>query len=113
MQKGTSGDRWISVSERILNEQPERLQGLLLDISIRYPEQSFFAADLARLRMAGEEMEERLQQLWRARSADTLDSIARCRQEEPACRVLNFLADLVRSRLDGNTPSSAGHPARA
>ncbi len=100
MQTGKEG--WISVSERILHEQPERLQELLLDISRRHPEMSFYATDLARLRMAGREQE--LEQLWQARSVERIDAIINRRYEadDPTCRAMAFLATLVRAKLERN-----------
>ncbi len=103
-------EEWISVSERILHEQPERLQELLLDISRRHPEMSFYAADLARLRMAGREREKELEELWQARSEDRIDAIVNNHfpAGDPLCRALSFLAGLVRTRLTGRERGQAG-----
>ncbi len=97
-------EQWISMSERILNEQPERLQRLLLDIARNHPEMSFFATDLARLRMAGREWDQELRRLWQARSAARIDAIVNKPRstEDPVCRPLPFLAALVRSRLEND-----------
>ncbi len=93
-------EMWLSLSERILNERPERLQELLLEISKKHPEMSFYATDLARLRMAGGEKAEELRRLCRSRSVDRIEAIAG-RGRDPGCRALAFLAGLLRTSLAG------------
>ncbi|HEB51582.1 MAG TPA: hypothetical protein ENI89_13325 [Desulfobulbus sp.] len=105
-------EEWIAVSERILREQPEKLQELLLDIAKKYPEMSFFATDLARLRMAGGEHEKELEQLWQAPSVERIDAIVNSTHQagDPARRALRFLACLVRTRLDSGTCQEKERP---
>ncbi|GEM_PF-3371520 len=90
-------EEWIAVSERILHARPEELQQLLLDISKQHPEMSFYATDLARLRMAGRKKAKELEQLWRDRSAERINAMARSRPgtTDPGSRALAFLATLV------------------
>ena len=94
--------KWLRTTSEVLNAQPEGLQKLLLQISMKDPDVSFYASDLAKLRMSGMEMENTLTRIWNADSSSTVDQIIIHQYEtkHPCIGVLTFFADLVKNNLD-------------
>lgn len=93
--------KWLNTTSQVLHERPERLQTLVLQISIKNQEMGYYASDLAKLRMSGLVMEDILIRLWNADSVDHVDQILK-RQilaNLPSTPALAFLADLIKTDL--------------
>lgn len=93
--------KWLSTTSQILYERPERLQKLVLQISMKNQEMGYYASDLAKLRMSGLVMEDILIRIWNADSVDHVDQILK-RQilaNLPCTPALAFLADLIKTDL--------------
>ena len=94
-------EKWLSTTSEVMGAQLEGLQELLLRISKKDPDVSFYASDLAKLRMSGLEMENTLSRIWNADSTSTVDQIiiGHYETKHPGIGALTFLADLVKIKL--------------
>jgi len=101
-QINAQAKKWLSTTSDVLSVQPEGLQKLLLQISKKNPDVSFYASDLAKLRMSGVEMEDILTRIWNADSISSVDQIISRQSgtEHPCPGALIFLADLIKINLN-------------
>ena len=93
--------RWIATTSDVLSVKPEGLQKLLLQISKKNPDVSFYASDLARLRMSSREMENMLTRIWHADSISSIDQIIsrQSKADHPCSGALKFFVNLIKINL--------------
>ncbi len=110
--KNYSIQKWLTTSSQVLHEPPEHLQKLVLKISSKNPDMGFYASELASLRMSGLKMNDTLNQIWQADSANGLEEIIAHQSPDgqSLCHALPFLIDLKKIDLDNGSNRQQAEP---